>query len=242
MTITTRTPGRPPGGPHAVLLAALCLLLAWGGGACGPEPGDDDTGGGDDDAADDDDTGGGEIDIAICAADHGPFTVTIDHTYLPFTVGAVHVLEGLEGGVDPIRLQITVLDETVEVDGVATRVVLEEEWEDEEYAGAERHYVTQAPDGTVCYYGTEDQWMAGEDGAEAGILMPGAPAVGQVFEMIHTATHTEVVEIASMGTPVETPAGTFDDTVIIVEPGPSIKSYAAGIGLVDDDGIGLTSH
>ena len=37
-------------------------------------------------------------------------------------------------------------------------------------------------------------------------------------------------------------AGTFDDTLTILEPGPSIKKYARDIGMIYDDGIELISH
>ena len=234
--------------PLLITLAIGVLLLA--GGSC-QETADDDSGdddvSGDDDATDDDDTGdddtGGELDITICAPDNGPFTLDIDNPYLPFQLGQIHVLEGLEGGVDEIRVQFAVLDETVEIDGVTTRVVEEREWEDGELADIERMLVVQAPDGTVCFYGVDGEWQAGEDDALAGILMPASPEVGMVFEMIHAPGHgMETVEISSMGDSVETPAGTFDDTVTILEPGPSVKKYARDIGMIYDDGIELTEY
>lgn len=177
------------------------------------------------------------------AADNGPFTLEIANPYLPFLPGQVTVLEGLEGGVDEIRVQFTVLDETEEVDGVTTRVIEEKEWEDDELADTERMLVAQAPGGTVCFYGVDGEWQAGEDDALAGILMPANPAVGMVFEMIHApGWGMETVEISSMGDTVETPAGTFDDTVTILEPGPSLKKYARDIGTIYDDGIELISY
>ena len=219
---------------HRRLLSALSIVLPLGG--CG--------GGGD--------GGGGSnvIDLAVCAAESGPFATTVDNPYLPFEVGAVHVLEGLEGGTDPIKLQLTVLDETQDVDGVTTRVVEELVWEDQVPAGTQRHYVVQAEDGTVCFYGTEgagteEEWIAGENDAVPAILMPAHPATGMVFDVVHAPpSDVEPVEVTNVGDSVDTPAGTFDDTVTLLteESGPTRKKYARGVGLIDDDGVVLTEY
>ncbi len=179
----------------------------------------------------------------VCDPDLGTFTTNIDNSYLPFAVGDVHVLEGMEAGVDPIRVQISVVDEIVVVEGVTTQVLEEREWEDDELVEVQRHYVVQAMDETVCWYGTFNQWQVGDEGVLPGIWMPGTVEVGMSWEMIHVEDDSvETVEVTAMGETVETPAGTFDDTVTVLEPGPSIKKYAAGIGMIYDDGIELISY
>jgi hypothetical protein len=198
--------------------------------------------------------GGGqslELDISLCAPENGPFSTEITNTYLPFQVGAINVLEGLEGGTDQIKLRFTVLDETQDVDGVTTRVVQEDIWEggSATITGTQRLYVVQAPDGTVCFYGTEgagteEEWMAGVNGALPAILMPGDPQIGQVFEVVHAPPYdVEPVEVTAMGDTIETDAGVFTDTVTLAadETGVTLKSYAAGVGMIDDDGVELLS-
>ena len=195
-----------------------------------------------------------ELDISLCAPENGPFSTEITNPYLPFQVGAVNVLEGLEGGTDQIKLQFTVLDETQDVDGVTTRVVEEQVWEggSDTVTGVQRLYVVQASDGTVCFYGTEttegegteEDWMAGVSDALPAILMPGSPEVGQVFEVVHAPPNdVEPVEITAMGDTVETDVGVFTDTVTTAaeETGVTLKTWAAGVGLVDDDGVLLQS-
>ncbi len=185
--------------------------------------------------------------ISLCAPENGPFSLNITNKYLPFTVGEVTVLEGMEGGTDPVKVQYTTLDETRDILGVTTRVVEEQLWEDSEYIGTQLHFVAQAPGGAVCFYGsegegTEEEWMAGEDNALPAILMPGAPAVGMQFEVVHHPPNdVEAVEVTRVGESVETPAGTYDDTVTLVagELGPTEKKYAAGVGMVYDDGVEL---
>ena len=190
------------------------------------------------------------VDISLCDPANGPLSLTIDNPYLPFTVGDVHVLEGMEGGTDPIKLQYTVLDETEVVLGVTTRVVEEQVWEDTVCAGTQRHFVAQAPDGTVCFYGsqgggTEEEWRAGESNAVPAILMPAHPAVGMVFEVIHAPPHdVSSVEVTKVGEEVVTPGGSFTDTVTLLpqETGPTLKKYAACVEMIDDDGVELVSH
>jgi hypothetical protein len=212
-----------------------CALLAvW------PGCGSDDDGGGADATT-------GEIDISVCAAENGPFTAEVDNPYLPFEVGAVHVLEGLEAGTDLARFRIEVLDQTSAVGGVTTQVV-QKQGELADAGPPELSYYAQAPDGTVCLFGEDEdsdgtlEWEAGVDETLAGIYMPGSPAVGQTFEMAHGPDGVESGEITFLGEPTETPAGTFDDTLTVLEDGPSIKKYARGIGEIYDDGIELISY
>lgn len=190
-------------------------------------------------------TTGGDVDLSICDPHNGPFSTEINNPYLPFEVGSHHVLEGLEGGTEPAHFEVTVPGETEEVGGVLTRVVIK--FEDDPLDG-ERTFYAQAPDGTVCLFGEDGDgdgeldWEAGQNGNLAGILMPGAPAVGMIYEMAHGPDGIDRGEITHVGVATETPAGTFDDTVTVLEDGPSIKKYARGIGEIYDDGIELIEY
>jgi hypothetical protein len=149
------------------------------------------------------------------------------------------------------QVEVEEYDYTLDACGFAAPASATEE---EVLVGIERQYFAQAPDGTVCHFGEEedvyedgavvetDGWLAGEDGVLAGIFMPGTPEVGMVYEMYHDAEEVETAEITVVGEPTETPAGTFDDTLTVLEDGPSIKKYARGIGEIYDDGIELISY
>ena len=112
----------------------------------------------------------------------------------------------------------------------------------------QRVFYAQAPDGTVCIYGEDEdsdgvmEWEAGQGGYLAGVVMPAAPAVGMIFEMVHGPDFVERGEITYLGVPTDTPAGTFDDTMTVLEDGPSLKKYARTVGLIYDDGIELVSY
>lgn len=206
------------------------------------------------------DTGGwtGPADLEVCALT-GTFSLVIDNPYLPFTVGAKLVVEGLEAGTDPGKFEREVLDETLDIGGVTARVVLKTSYEGEdldEVVEIAREYYAQAADGTVCFFGEESDayedevlvdsggWLAGDDGALAGIAMPGAPVLGLVFTRVYLPAEEEVSqgEVTAIGEATVTPAGTFDDTLTVLEEGPSIKKYARGVGEIYDDGMELSSH
>jgi len=225
----------------AIVLVAGLALAARGcsSGAEGEGEGDEGPTG---------DVKAANIDLSVCAPDHGPFSVTIDNPFLPYAVGAVSVLEGKEGGTDPVKVQFTVLDQTQGVVGVTTRVIEEKVWEKGAYAGTQKHYVAQASDGTVCIFGvegagTEEEWMAGAAGAVPAILMPANPKVGMVFDTVHAPPVVTAVEVSAIGQTRTVPAGTYTDTVTLLgdEGGPTLKVYARGVGLVYDDGVELIS-
>ncbi len=107
-----------------------------------------------------------------------------------------HVLEysGVEDG-KVITLRITVLNQTKWVDGVRTRVVLEEEWHDGEIVEIAHNWVSICKKTNSVFYFGEDvdiyedgeivghasAWRAGVDGAKPGVLMPGQPLVGSRY-------------------------------------------------------------
>ncbi|MFC1850716.1 hypothetical protein ACFL27_11035, partial [candidate division CSSED10-310 bacterium] len=134
-----------------------------------------------------------DVTLSCDICNSGSMSLTIDNDFFPLTVGNVLVLEGDDEGTT-VRVVITVLDETETVDGVTTRVVMEEEYENGEIIEISRNFFAQASDGTVCYFGEDvdiyengeivshdGAWRAGENGNQAGIMMPGAQAVGQAF-------------------------------------------------------------
>lgn len=232
-------------GLWAALLAAACGDDDGGGADAAPVVPDAPAG------AD----AGGELDLAVCdPATGGPFTSTIDNPFFPLAVGQVWELEGTDQGA-LVHLTITVLDQTEVVAGVETRILEERETEDGELVEVSRNFFAQAPDGTVCYFGEEvdiyeagqivsheGAWRADAAGNAPGIFMPAAPQVGDAFKQeVAPGVAEDHATIAAMGESVTVPAGTFDDTLRIVEDTPlepgvlSTKVFARGEGLIVDD-------
>ncbi len=89
-------------------------------------------------------------------------------------------------------------------------------------------------------------WLAGVDGAEPGIIMPGTFLLGSAYyQEIAPDVALDRAYHAEMDLEVEVPAGTFDDCVFVLEdsdfePGVySEKTYAPGVGLISDGELEL---
>jgi hypothetical protein len=191
----------------------------------------------------------GELDIAVCDPANGPFSLNIDNPYLPFSVGLIHVLTDATS-----KVQMSVLNQTEVVAGVTTRVVEEREWENGHLSEISRNFFVQAPDGTVCYYGEDvdeyqggqivghrGAWRAGVGQNKLGIIMPAHPVVGQTYyQEVAPGVAEDRAEHVAIETSYTTPAGTFNDVLLVAETPPSTKRYARGIGLIFDDGMVLT--
>jgi hypothetical protein len=85
----------------------------------------------------------------------------------------------------------------------------------------------------------EGSWEAGVDGAQAGIIMPARPRVGQAYRQEHYAGHAEdMARVLSLDEQAEVPAGHFTDALLVREWNPlepkvlEYKLYAKGVGPV----------
>ena len=122
-------------------------------------------------------------------------------------------------------------------------------------------YFAQHKDGTVYYFGedvinyvdgvpdnTDGSWLAGEDGAEPGIVMPADPAVGDEFAQENAPGIAEDrAKIVASGVTVTTPAGTFGGCIETqdwnpLEPDAPVehKFYCPDIGLAREEGNGTS--
>ena len=193
------------------------------------------------------------------------FESTGVNPYFSLQPGRVAQFSGEEDGLEA-RLRITVLDRTrdILVPGlglVTTRVVEEREWENDELIEVSRNYFAIcAQTNDVYYFGEnvdifeedgsvshEGAWLAGRNGAQPGIIMPGTFLFGsRYYQEIAPGVALDRAEHTSMGLTAETGLGTLSGCVKVVEttllePGSeSVKVYCPDVGLVNDDGIVLT--
>lgn len=179
-------------------------------------------------------------------------------------------LEGVEDG-ETIKQRITVLSRTKTISftsakgvdlTVKTRVVEEKEWEDGEVVEISRNWFALCKEtGDVYYFGEEvddfedgelvgheGAWIAGEDDALPGIIMPGSFLIGARY-MQETAPGVAMDrgENKATGLDVTVPAGSFTDCVAVkdtsaLDPGGGgdMKIYCPGIGIVMDAVLELT--
>jgi hypothetical protein len=159
------------------------------------------------------------------------------------------------------RLVVTVLDQTEKVGSVTTRIVEERETKGGRVAEVSRNYFAiDAETGDVFYFGEAvdeyrngrvvshgGAWRADEKGFKAGMMMPGTLSVGaRYYQEIAPGEAMDRAEIVGTNETLRTPAGTFSDCLkteetSALESGKSYKTYAPGIGLIQDEDLLLTS-
>ncbi len=200
--------------------------------------------------------------LTVCAptVENFPSPLTSSNPYNPIDVGFQWTFEGEEDDV-PVRLLLTILDETREIDGITTRVFEEREWEDDELIEISWNYVAETADGTVCYFGEdvddiendmvfdhEGRWCAEDDPADmnhAGILMPADPKPGMTFlQEDAPGIALDGVDIAGSG-PVTVPFDRFTDNIrfkefSLIEGRGDWKIFANNFGLIVDGPLELT--
>lgn len=161
------------------------------------------------------------------------------------------------------KLLITVLDETRTIAGTPTRVVEEREWRGDALIEVSRNFFAFCPETSDAYYFGEEvddykngeisghggAWLAGLDEARPGMIMPGDPQVGmKYYQEIAPNVALDRAEIVSLDETLATPAATFTDCLRTQE-GTALnlnerefKTYAPGIGLIQDQGLLLTDY
>jgi len=146
---------------------------------------------------------------------------------------------------------------------VKTRVVQEYEMKDGEVAEISRNYFAECKGTQDVYYFGEDvdiyedgevvshdgAWLAGVDGAQPGIIMPGGAFLlgSRYYQEIAPGVAQDRAEHVGDDLEAEVPVGIFEDCVAIdettpLEPGAvSSKVYCPGVGLVVDDDVELVA-
>jgi len=187
------------------------------------------------------------------------FATTGRNTYFLLVPGYRLELEGQEKGT-VTHLTVTVLEDTLTVDGVETRVVEERETEDGELVEVSRNYFAMCTEnGSVFYFGEDvddyengvvvdhdGSWRAGVDGARAGVAMPGLNLVGaRYFQEVAPDVALDRAETVSVTETLSTPAGSFTNVLKTKETTPlekgvkEFKLYAPGVGLIRDENLDL---
>jgi hypothetical protein len=190
------------------------------------------------------------------------FTSTGKNSYFVLEPGYQVVLEGEEDG-EKLQLVMSVLNETKIVDGVETRVVEEKETEGDNLVEVSRNYFAICnPTKDAIYFGEdvdmyengnivshEGAWLAGQNGAKAGMIIPGKIEVGlKYYQEIAPGVAEDRAEIVSINDTLDTPAGTFSNVLKTEETNPlkpgekEFKFYAPRIGLIQDEALRLVKH
>lgn len=192
------------------------------------------------------------------------FSPVGNNPYFPLQPGRQLVLRGQEDG-EAVELIWEVLSETrdfnIEINGVPvsfkTAIVRETETVNGSLVEISHNYFAECRQtGTVFYFGEEvdiyeggkvvshdGAWLAGKNGNEPGVIMPGRFAVGDVYpQEFAPGIAEDLGENVETGLSASTPAGNFNQVIEVEEfdpldpeDEPSIKRYAPGVGLILDD-------
>jgi hypothetical protein len=179
------------------------------------------------------------------------FVATITNPYLPLTVGTIRRYRGqTEDGLETVEVEV--LDSTRVVAGVTARVVRDRVYLDGELIEDTFDWFAQDSEGNVWYLGEEvkdyangqligtpGSWEAGVDGAEAGIVMPAIPQVGQAFRQEYYAGEAEDrAEILAINEAASVPFGNYTACIRTADTTPlepdvlEYKVYCPGVGPV----------
>jgi hypothetical protein len=200
-------------GRRRAALASLCLVLSAGamsgcGSGSGPSP----------------PAGVDGLVIPTPSVDPADFVTGIDNPWLPLPIDATWEYDVT--GDAPGTATVTTL-EGPDVGGVATTAVRTELIPDRGSRTVATDFYAQDERGNVWWFGREGEWLAGEEGAEAGLVMAERPRVGdgyrQAFAPGIVDQRAEVLAVDDLV------------TVAVTSPltGTTVESsYAESVGLV----------
>jgi hypothetical protein len=195
--------------------------------------------------------------VPTATPDPADFVQGVDNPWLPLTPGSRWRYRVVEDGEVVERITVTVTDEELVVAGVPVTVVHDVVRDAEGRLVEETHdWFAQDVDGNVWYFGedttsyegrrpsTKGSWEAGVDGAQAGLVMPAVPRIGDGFEQEHAPGEAEDrARVLALDAEATVPAGEFtrlvetEDTTPL-EPGlVERKYYAKGVGLVREQTV-----
>ena len=160
------------------------------------------------------------------------------------------------------KVVITVLNETKKIGDVITRIVEEREEVDGKLKEISRNYFAICREhDDVFYFGEEvdiykdgkivehsGAWRADEKDSRAGIIMPGTVLLGARHYQEIAPNAQDRAEYLSDDVTMKTPAGTFRNCIKVEETSGidsadlCYKTYAPGVGIIQDDDLVLTKY
>jgi len=198
------------------------------------------------------------VDGPGCVFDHGNFDdpTLIDNDWLPMTPGTRLVFEGTTNEDAELlqhRVVITVTDLTKVIDGIETVVSWDLDFSEGELVEAELAFFAQDNDGNVWRMGEHPEeyedgeivdaptWLAGINGAKAGISMLGDPLEGSLSYSQGWAPEVEFIDrgrVQQVGQETCTIVDCFTNVLIVSEfnveevGAAQLKYFAPGVGNV----------
>jgi hypothetical protein len=184
--------------------------------------------------------------------DPADFVDEIDNPYWPMRPGSRWVYTETDADGNELRVEVTVTNEKKAILGISATVVRDIVTENGEVIEDTFDWYAQDIAGNIWYLGedtkeyqdgvvvsTSGSWEAGVDGAQAGVLVPGTPAVGMMYRQEYYAGEAEDRgRVLSLDEHVEVPHGSFDNCLQTEDTTPlepdvlEHKYYCPGVGPV----------
>jgi len=160
------------------------------------------------------------------------------------------------------KVVITVLEQTKKIGSVETRVIEEREEKNGKLVEVSRNFFAICREhGDIFYFGEEvddykdgkivahsGAWRADEKNSKAGIIMPGTILLGARHYQEIAPNAMDRAEIIRDDVTMKTPAGTFSNCITVEETSgldpdeKCYKTYAPGVGLIQDEDLLLTGY
>ena len=175
------------------------------------------------------------------------FVKEITNPYFPLRPGTTFTYRGEDA---IIKMQVT--NKTKTIMGVDCVVVRDTKFVDGKVEEDTLDYFAQDKQGNVWYFGettaeyisgqpvsTAGSWIAGQDGAKPGVIMPASPTIGKTYRQEFLLGEAEdIARIEERGVRVKVPYGSFENalkTFDFTPLEPEVKEnkfYVRGVGLV----------
>lgn len=175
------------------------------------------------------------LEIPTASPDPRDFVRVIDNPYLPLVAGSEWSYERVGAAVSE-TITVAVSEETRIIAGVAATEVTTTVAG--RRAATSTDFFAQDRSGNVWSFGSQD-WLAGVEGAQAGLVMPRTPRVGDGFLERYAAGVAQLrSSVLDTSASASTAYGSWTDLVEVQEisgPGTGEESrrfYAPGVGLV----------
>jgi hypothetical protein len=185
------------------------------------------------------------------------FVLRVDNAWFPLKAGTTFVYKGRKDG-EPGRDVVTVTKRTKTIRGVRCTAVEDRLYLSGHLAERTTDWYAQDARGNVWYFGEataelneagrvtsrEGSWLAGVNGARAGVFMPAHPRVGASFRQEYYKGHAEDhFTVVSVSASVVVPYTASARALLTKEWTPlepdtlDRKVYIRGIGLVKEETI-----
>ena len=170
--------------------------------------------------------------------------------WVPMTPGVQIIRKGLVtiGGRRVPHLTVTTLtDVTKKIDGVRSVLVLDQDIDGGQVSEQAVDYLAEDVGGNVWYLGSyteayeggqflnaQDAWLAGVNGAIAGLYFPGDPEPGSepFFQVQVPGGEQSSAQVVKAGQRTCVPFDCFKDVIVVLEGGAENKYWAPGVGQI----------